>query len=537
MLAGQGDRARLDRGRPLGAAPNLVDGFDSRTRRPADSDAVARARHDLLYRQIQAREPADRLAEALVDPSLRAERDAAAAELAEIDAQHQMLCRQARWSTPCCRTRRGRSPSCAGATSSSPASRSARDACRASPVCRPTFSLADPDDEGSRRAALADWLASPRNMLTWRSIANRVWHYHFGRGIVETPNDFGRNGAQPTHPELLDWLAVELRDRRPVAQGPPPSDRHERRLSPVVARQPGLAAIDADNRYLWRQNRRRLDAEAIRDSVLAVSGTLDRRMGGPGFELFRFKDDHSPIYDHTDPAKVDNPQVPPADRLSLHRAERPEPVHGGARLRRPEPQHAGAQPDADGDSRRWRSGTTCSWCGSRTTSPGGSRRLADDPRARIAAAYRLALGREPRARRARRPGRLRRASTAWPTPAGCFATPTSSSSSTELESWHERNATRMPYDARQTTDCGELGARSTAAAFCSEPAAVSAPWRWRTCWATESLLADATGRVNRPSPGPSGTADCTTAPRPGGSFSSSCRAPPASATRSTTSRS
>ena len=75
-----------------------------------------------------------------------------------------------------------------------------------------TFSLAHPDNEGSRRAALADWLASPKNMLTWRSIANRLWHYHFGRGIVETPNDFGRNGALPTHPELLDWLAVELRD-------------------------------------------------------------------------------------------------------------------------------------------------------------------------------------------------------------------------------------------------------------------------------------------------------------------------------------
>ncbi len=68
-------------------------------------------------------------------------------------------------------------------------------------------------------------------------------------------------------------------------------------------------AIDADNRFLWRQNRRRLDAEAIRDGVLAVSGTLDERMGGPGFELFRFKDDHSPVYDHADPDKVDNPQV------------------------------------------------------------------------------------------------------------------------------------------------------------------------------------------------------------------------------------
>jgi hypothetical protein len=70
---------------------------------------------------------------------------------------------------------------------------------------------------------------------------------------------------------------------------------------------PAFAAIDADNRYLWRQNRRRLDAEAVRDSVLAASGVLDRRMGGPSFEPFAFKDDHSPIYDHSDPARIDGP--------------------------------------------------------------------------------------------------------------------------------------------------------------------------------------------------------------------------------------
>ena len=75
-----------------------------------------------------------------------------------------------------------------------------------------SFDLADPEDEGSRRAALARWLTDPANALTWRSIVNRVWHYHFGRGIVDTPNDFGRMGAPPTHPELLDWLAVEFRD-------------------------------------------------------------------------------------------------------------------------------------------------------------------------------------------------------------------------------------------------------------------------------------------------------------------------------------
>ena len=75
-----------------------------------------------------------------------------------------------------------------------------------------SFSLPDPEDEGSRRAALARWLADPKNVLTWRSIVNRVWHYHFGRGLADTPNDFGRMGAPPSHPELLDWLAVEFRD-------------------------------------------------------------------------------------------------------------------------------------------------------------------------------------------------------------------------------------------------------------------------------------------------------------------------------------
>lgn len=76
----------------------------------------------------------------------------------------------------------------------------------------PRFELRDSRNEGMRRVALAHWLTDPRNPLTWRSIANRVWHYHFGRGIVETPNDFGRMGAAPTHPELLDWLAMQVLD-------------------------------------------------------------------------------------------------------------------------------------------------------------------------------------------------------------------------------------------------------------------------------------------------------------------------------------
>src|SRR5262249_21712998 len=69
------------------------------------------------------------------------------------------------------------------------------------------FSLSDWNNEGLRRAALAQWITDAQNPLTWRSVVNRIWHYHFGRGLVDTPNDFGRMGGRPTHPELLDWLA------------------------------------------------------------------------------------------------------------------------------------------------------------------------------------------------------------------------------------------------------------------------------------------------------------------------------------------
>jgi mono/diheme cytochrome c family protein len=171
------------------------------------------------------------------------------------------------------------------------------------------FVLSKHGHEEKPRAALANWIASPSNVLTWRSIANRVWHYHFGRGIVDTPNDFGRNGSRPTHPELLDWLGVEFRDG-----GKSLKVLHRMMVSSAVYRQstrddPAYAKIDADNRFLWRMNRTRLDAEELRDSVLAVSGTLDTAMGGPGIELFRFKNDHSPIYDHSDPEAIDNPRV------------------------------------------------------------------------------------------------------------------------------------------------------------------------------------------------------------------------------------
>jgi hypothetical protein len=154
-------------------------------------------------------------------------------------------------------------------------------------------------NEGQRRAALAKWLTAPNNPLTWRSIVNRVWHYHFGAGIVDSPNDFGRMGSLPTHPELLDWLAAEFRDG-----GGSIKQLHRLILKSAVYRQSSrdnsqYAKLDAGNQWLWRMNRWRLDAESVRDSALSVGGQLDLTMGGPPDREFFFKDDHSPIYDYS----------------------------------------------------------------------------------------------------------------------------------------------------------------------------------------------------------------------------------------------
>ncbi len=146
--------------------------------------------------------------------------------------------------------------------------------------------VADEGNEGQRRAALADWLADPNNALTWRSIANRLWQYHFGQALVDTPNDFGHMGSAPTHPELLDWLAVTLRDN-----GGSLKAIHRLILTSSVYRQSSqrsaaAAEVDADNRYLSRMNTRRLDAEAVRDAMLKLSGQLNPEMGGPPVKQF-----------------------------------------------------------------------------------------------------------------------------------------------------------------------------------------------------------------------------------------------------------
>ena len=135
------------------------------------------------------------------------------------------------------------------------------------------------DSKGSGRYQLAEWIADPANPLTARVMANRLWHYHFGKGIVATPSDFGRQGRPPTHPELLDWLA-----RRFVESGWSVKAMHRLILSSHAYRMScdgdAGAAADPSNDLLWKFRRRRLEAEAIRDSLLAVGGALDRRMGG-----------------------------------------------------------------------------------------------------------------------------------------------------------------------------------------------------------------------------------------------------------------
>ncbi|HEX7380382.1 MAG TPA: DUF1553 domain-containing protein [Pirellulales bacterium] len=153
-------------------------------------------------------------------------------------------------------------------------------------------------DEGQRRMALARWLIDPANVLVRRSIVNRVWQYHFGQGIVDTPNDFGRLGSRPSHSELLDWLAGWF-----MEHGESLKELHRLIVTSAVYRQssadkPEYAKMDSGNRWLWRMNRQRLDAESIHDAMLVATGRLDERMGGPSVQQFFFKNDHSPVYDY-----------------------------------------------------------------------------------------------------------------------------------------------------------------------------------------------------------------------------------------------
>ncbi|HEX4609637.1 MAG TPA: DUF1553 domain-containing protein [Urbifossiella sp.] len=150
----------------------------------------------------------------------------------------------------------------------------------------PALTIPPAAADADRRAAFAAWVTDPQHPLTARVVVNRLWHYHFGTGIVDTPSDFGHNGGRPTHPELLDWLAAEL-----VEKGWSLKHIHRLIVTSATYRQssanrPDAAAKDAQARLLWRYPPRRLEAEPLRDAVLAVSGKLDLTMGGPGFDLF-----------------------------------------------------------------------------------------------------------------------------------------------------------------------------------------------------------------------------------------------------------
>jgi hypothetical protein len=138
-----------------------------------------------------------------------------------------------------------------------------------------------PGTKGSGRLQLARWLTDPKNSLTARVMVNRVWQHHFGRGLVRTPNNFGKQGQPPTHPELLDYLAARF-----VEDGWSVKTLHRRILLSRAYQLSNIAdeknaAIDPGNEWLWRFERRRLDAESIRDALLAVGGGLDRSKGGP----------------------------------------------------------------------------------------------------------------------------------------------------------------------------------------------------------------------------------------------------------------
>ena len=160
----------------------------------------------------------------------------------------------------------------------------------------PGFSLDANAPESERRLALARWITDARNPLTPRVIANRIWHYHFGRGIVGTPSDFGFNGEKPVHPELLDYLA-----RRLLEMGWGLKPLHKEIMMSAAYRQSSRfdeakSKVDSEARLLWRFPPRRLDAEQVRDAALAVSGKLNRKIGGPGFRLYRYTVDNVATY-------------------------------------------------------------------------------------------------------------------------------------------------------------------------------------------------------------------------------------------------
>ena len=156
----------------------------------------------------------------------------------------------------------------------------------------PPFALPAEAPEGERRLALANWIASDANPLTARVLANRIWQYHFGTGIVDTPSDFGYLGGKPSHPELLDWLARRLQTHGWKLKALHREIVLSQTYQQASARREEAAKLDGNTRLLWRFPPRRLHAEEIRDTMLQVAGKLNLQLGGPGFRLYRYLEDN-----------------------------------------------------------------------------------------------------------------------------------------------------------------------------------------------------------------------------------------------------
>ena len=149
------------------------------------------------------------------------------------------------------------------------------------------FGLRADASDMDRRRTLAEWITGPNNPLFARVMVNRLWHHHFGAGLVDTPSDFGFNGGRPSHPELLDWLADEF-----IKNGYSVKHIHRLIVNSATYRQSSrhrvdTAKHDANNRLLWRKSPMRLEAEALRDSILSVAGQLNLARGGPGYQDFQ----------------------------------------------------------------------------------------------------------------------------------------------------------------------------------------------------------------------------------------------------------
>ena len=158
------------------------------------------------------------------------------------------------------------------------------------------YALTNETPEADRRQALAEWIVAEKNPLTPRVLANRLWHYHFGTGIVDTPSDLGYMGGRPSHPELLDWLAQQIHKQswqiKPL---------HKLIMTSQTYRQASdnredAASVDGQARILWRFPPRRLSAEEIRDTMLHVADKLNLDMGGPGFRLYDYWQDNVATY-------------------------------------------------------------------------------------------------------------------------------------------------------------------------------------------------------------------------------------------------